>query len=84
MKSLAPLSKTQYGLYVECVNHQGEACYNIPYLYTFDGGLDEEKLKSAIEAAVAAHPTLFTRIALGALVTRIALWALRTLVSFAC
>ena len=64
MKTKAPLTKTQYGLYVECVNHQGEACYNIPYLYTFDGSLDEEKLKSAIEAAVAAHPTLFTRIEL--------------------
>ncbi len=64
MKTLAPLTKTQYGLYVECVNHQGEACYNIPYLYTFDGSLDEEKLKLSIEAAVAAHPTLFTRIEL--------------------
>ena len=64
MKFIAPLTKTQYGLYVECVNHQGEACYNIPYLYTFDGSMDEEKLKSAIEAAVAAHPTLFTRIEL--------------------
>ena len=64
MKTFAPLTKTQYGLYVECVNHLGEACYNIPYLYTFDGSLDEEKLKLAIEAAVAAHPTLFTRIEL--------------------
>ena len=62
MKKSAPLSKTQYGLYVECVAHQGEACYNIPYLYTLDGSLDEDKLKTAIETAVAAHPTLFTRI----------------------
>ena len=62
MKTYAPLTKTQYGLYVECMNHQGEACYNIPYLYTLDGSLDGEKLKAAIEAAVAVHPTLFTRI----------------------
>ena len=33
MKTSAPLTKTQYGLYAECVNHQGEPCYNIPYLY---------------------------------------------------
>ena len=64
MKTSAPLSKVQFGLYVECVAHQGEALYNIPYLYTFDGSLDEERLKTAIEAAVAAHPTLFTRIEL--------------------
>ena len=64
MKQTAPLSKSQYGLYVECVAHQGEICYNISYIYELDGGLDEERLKAAIETAVAAHPTLFTRIEL--------------------
>ena len=60
----APLSKTQYGIYAECVAHQGEAYYNLPYLFALDGSLDEEKLKNAVETAVSAHPTLFTRIAL--------------------
>ena len=64
MTTTAPLSKSQYGLYVECAQHPGEAYYNIPYLYTFDGSLDENRLKAAIETAVAAHPTLFTRIEL--------------------
>ncbi len=64
MKQSAPLTKTQYGLYVECMEHQGEACYNIPYLYTFDGSLDGQRLCQAVEAAVTAHPTLFTRIEL--------------------
>ena len=64
MKTTAPLSKVQYGLYVECVAHQGEACYNLPYLYVLDGTLEEERLRKAIETAVAAHPTLFTRIEL--------------------
>ena len=59
-----PLTKTQYGLYVECVNNPAEACYNIPYLYTFDGNLDGQRLKAAVEAAVKAHPELYTRIAL--------------------
>ena len=58
----SPLSKTQYGIYVECVNHNGEICYNIPYLYTFDRSLDAERLARAVETAVKAHPTLFTRI----------------------
>ena len=62
MKTFAPLKKSQYGLYVECAQHPGEAYYNIPYLYTFNGSLDEDRLKTAIEAAVAAHPTLLTRI----------------------
>ncbi len=61
MINSAPLTKTQYGLYVECMNHRGEVCYNVPFLYTFDGGLDGQQLCRAIEAAVAAHPTLFTR-----------------------
>ncbi len=59
----APLSKIQYGIYAECVSHQGETCYNLPYMFVLDGSLDENKLKKAIETAVAAHPTLFTRIA---------------------
>jgi len=59
-----PLTKTQYGLYAECSQHPGKPCYNIPYLYTLDGKLDADKLRKAIEAAVIAHPTLFTRVEL--------------------
>jgi NRPS condensation-like uncharacterized protein len=44
--------------------HQGELCHNIAFLYELDPSLDEARLKSAIEAVVAAHPTLFTRIGL--------------------
>ena len=62
MKTSAPLKKSQFGLYVECAQHPGEAYYNIPYLYTFDGSLDEDRLKTAIETAVNAHPALLTRI----------------------
>ena len=64
MKTSAPLSKNQYGVYVECMQHTGEVYYNLPFLYVLDSSLDEKKLKTAIEAAVAAHPTLFTRIEL--------------------
>ena len=64
MKTIAPLTKTQYGLYVECVNHPGEPCYNVPCFYILDGSLDEERLRKAIETVVSAHPTLFTRIEL--------------------
>ena len=62
MKLSAPLTTVQYGIYVECANHSGEACYNLPYLYILDGKLDGARLRDAIETAVKAHPTLFTRI----------------------
>ena len=61
---MAPLSKTQYGIYAECVGRNGEICYNLPYIYTLDKSLDTARLCKAIETAVHAHPTLFTRIAL--------------------
>ena len=61
---VSPLTKTQYGLYAECVQHAGEPCYNISILYTLDGSLNERQLCKAIETAVKAHPTLFTRIEL--------------------
>ena len=64
MKTTAPLSKSQYGLYAECVGHIGEICYNLPYVYVLDRSLDGERLRSAVETAVKAHPTLFTRIEL--------------------
>ena len=64
MKTIAPLSKSQYGIYAECVGHMGEVYYNLPYLYILDINLDGEQLCRAVETAVKAHPTLFTRIEL--------------------
>ena len=62
MKKIAPLSKVQYGIYVECASRIGEICYNLPYLYALDKSLDEERLRIAVIDTVKAHPTLFTRI----------------------
>ena len=62
MKTTAPLSKSQYGIYAECVGHENEVYYNLPYLYVLDGSLDAERLCRAIETMLKAHPTLFTRI----------------------
>ena len=64
MKQSAPLSTSQFGLYIECASHEGEAYYNVPYLYILDGSLDGERLCKAVQTAVWAHPTLFTRIEL--------------------
>ncbi|MBQ9466139.1 MAG: amino acid adenylation domain-containing protein [Muribaculaceae bacterium] len=59
---MAPLLKTQYGVYAECADHIGEALYNTPYFYTLDGSLDGERLRQAVIAATKNHPTFFTRI----------------------
>ncbi len=62
MKQSAPLSRSQYGLYVECMTHQGEPCYNLPYIYVLDGSLDADRLCRAIDTALTAHPVLFSHI----------------------
>jgi len=62
MKSTAPLSKSQYGIYAECVSHENEVFYNLPFLYVFDSSLDVDRLCRAIETTIKAHPTFFTRI----------------------
>ena len=64
MKGIAPLSKSQLGIYAECVQHENEVFYNLPFLYIFDGSIDADRLCRAIEATVQAHPVFFTRIEL--------------------
>jgi len=58
------LSQSQMGIYLECLERQGELCYNLPYLYVFDLSLDAKRLCCAVEMAIKAHPTLFTKLAL--------------------
>ena len=62
MKQSAPLSKSQFGIYVECMGHKGELYYNLPFIHIIDRSLDGERLLAAIETAFKAHPALFTRI----------------------
>ena len=59
---IAPLSRSQYGIYAECVSHENEVFYNLPFLFVFDGSLDADRLCRAIETTIKAHPTFFTRI----------------------
>ncbi len=65
MITTAPLSKSQYGIYAECIGHEGEIYYNLPYLRTLDSSIDAERLAQAAATAVKAHPTLLSRIAQG-------------------
>ena len=62
MKQSAPLSRSQYGIYAECVNRENEVFYNLPFLFILDGSLDADRLCRAIETMLKAHPTFFTQI----------------------
>lgn len=57
-----PLSKTQEGVYVECIAKPGTCVYNIPLLLEVDRSLATGRLKSAVVAAVNAHPFIKTRL----------------------
>ena len=59
-----PLSKTQEGVYVECISKPDTCTYNIPILLRIDAGLDVDRLKTAIVKAVDAHPFIKTRLSL--------------------
>ena len=54
-----PLSKTEYGIYVEQITMQNTA-YNLPLVIKMADSVDIERLIKAIQAAVNAHPHLKT------------------------
>ena len=60
---IAPLSQTQLGIYVDCLNMRDAGAYNGHFLLTLDNAVDMKKLAAAIEKAVAAHPSIFVRLA---------------------
>ncbi len=53
-----PLTKTQEGIFVECVSKANSTNYNIPYLFKLDKKMDLEKLNSAVVKAIDNHPYL--------------------------
>jgi len=62
MKSIAPLSQSQLGIYAECAGHENEVYYQLPYIYTFPAKADPQKLSKAVQATFNNHPLLFSRI----------------------
>ena len=59
-----PLSKTQEGIFVECVSKVNSTNYNIPYLFKLDKRIDLNKLKEALIKVVDAHPYLKTTLSM--------------------
>ena len=53
-----PLTKTQEGIFVECVSKVNSTNYNIPFLFRLDKKMDLVKLKDAVIKAIDSHPYL--------------------------
>ena len=50
------ISKTQEGIFVECIANPGTTIYNMPALIKIDNSIDVKKLEAAVKSAVDAHP----------------------------
>lgn len=55
-----PLSSAQMGVLLDCEKDPDGILYNIPMLYRFPAGIDAEKLRDALYAALDAHPYMNT------------------------
>ena len=57
-----PLTSSQDGIFVECMANPESTIYNIPLLLKLNEKISVDKLKAAMEKAVAAHPYIKTRL----------------------
>lgn len=57
-----PISQTQSGIFVECAANPGSTIYNIPYLFKLSDKIDIDRLKSAVENTINAHPYIKTKL----------------------
>ena len=55
-----PITRTQMGIYIECVSDPGSVTYNIPVLMRLSDRLDPDRLLTAIRTAFDAHPYVKT------------------------
>ena len=54
-----PLSKTEYGIYIEQTS-RGDCAYNLPFLIGLPDGIDTAKFEQAVTAVVQNHQALLT------------------------
>lgn len=61
IRSVYPLTGSQKGIFAECVKNPESTVYNIPFLFTLDPGIDEEKLAEAVTKTIQAHSYMTAR-----------------------
>ena len=59
--TVAPLSFSQTGVYVDCVNNPDDTQYNIPWVLGFPTDTDTEQLRQSVLKVLAAHRHIFVR-----------------------
>lgn len=58
-RELYPLTPSQMGIYLSCMQNPKGTMYNIPCTYVFDkGSLDTDRLINAVRKAVDNHPVM--------------------------
>ena len=57
-----PITKTQEGIFVECVSKPNTTNYNIPYLFKLPETIDLDKLFDSVVKTINNHPYLKTRL----------------------
>lgn len=62
MMKTYPLSQSQIGIYVTCMNQQEEGNYNIDILYKLNEDVDIERLAKALDKVIEAHPYVKSRL----------------------
>ena len=55
-----PLSKTQLGVYIDCMKNPYSTIYNIPSVITFSKSTDAQRLADCIAKIIKAHPYIMT------------------------
>ena len=60
-----PLNQSQMGIYLTCLNSQEEGNYNLGTLHHLDADIDTARLAAALDAVIAAHPYVKSRLVLG-------------------
>ncbi len=58
VQEVYPLTNTQMGVFIDCTANMGTTVYNIPYLLKLGDKVDIDRLKSAAEQVIDAHPYL--------------------------
>ena len=57
-----PLTKTQEGIFVECMARPAATTYNIPSLFRFEKPVAAERVAEAVRKTLAAHPYMMSRL----------------------
>lgn len=60
--AICPLTKTQLGIYLDCVDKPGSIVYNIPVRLKLPGSINKERFMQAVKTAASKHKALFVTI----------------------